>query len=385
MNCFDPKGEPAGALERGFYVEPPAATARQIADRLAIEPSSSHVIVGGVGTGKSTELHVLSSKVPEDTTAFFLDVPSEQKLSKLRAGVLLALTWVKISGTVEKRHLADDAKLLFDRAEASAEGFWGEAWEGDDNPGDLIRVPGILEGPDKSDNIDNVVSGLRMLLGSSAQRYVVLFDGLDRAKRTADLVRMIARDIRSLEGLGIGTVLVAPPDLQLDLNRQIAERFSGFHFHLAADFLTAAGAAFLSQVLRSRGDAGSGLLAATAIESIVSFSGGILRDLVALARDSAEFAYAQGADEIDEGHVAAAVDRLGRLLLLGLTPEMTKRLTHLRFSRLRQKEPFLEFTTAGQADIDLLVRRLVVQLPGAIPRFVLHPAIVPLLPGLGRL
>src|SRR5687767_1381658 len=110
MNRFDPKADPATALQREFYVPPPAATAKQIGVRLTIEPSSSHVIVGGVGTGKTTELIVLSTGGVEDATSFYLDVPSEHKLGKLRIGVLLALTWAKISGTINKEDLPDHAQ-----------------------------------------------------------------------------------------------------------------------------------------------------------------------------------------------------------------------------------------------------------------------------------
>lgn len=385
MNRFDPKSDPASALQQGFYVEPPAATAKQIGVRLAIDPSSSHVIVGGVGTGKTTELRVLSSRVLEDATTFYLDVPSEHKLSKLRIGVLLALTWAKLSSTIDKDYLADDAKEAFAAAERSVAGYWTEIWgEGDDGSGDYVKVPGILEGPEKDQDIDQIVEGLRVVLAASGRRYVMLFDGLDRTKRSDVLVQMIARDVGMLERLGIGTVLVAPPDLQLDLYHQIAERFSGFHFHLAADYLTSDGRQFLSKVLRSRSELEGGLLTKEAVEQIVIFSGGILRDLIALARDAAEFAYAEGADSVESTHVAAAADRLGRLLLLGISAEMTKRLVELRPGPFKAKTPFVQFTTAGQADIDLLVRRLIVQLPGATPRFVLHPAIVPLLGGLPK-
>lgn len=384
MNRFDPKGDPAGALQQGFYVEPPTATARQIGVRLAIDPSSSHVIVGGVGTGKTTELRVLNTKILEDATAFYLDVPSEHKLSKLRVGVLLALTWIRLSGTIEKDNLPDDAKEIFAAAERSVAGYWTELWDAQDDPGDYVKMPGILESPEKDKDINQIIDGLRVVLAASGLRCVMLFDGLDRAKRSEVLVKMIARDIKALEGLGIGTVLVAPPDLQLDLNHQIAERFSGFHFHLAADFLTPEGREFLSNVLRNRSDHERELLTNEAMDDIVRFSGGILRDLIALARDSAEFAYAEGADNVGPTHVAAAADRLGRLLLLGISTEMAKRLTELRPGPFKPKTPFVQFTMAGQADIDLLVRRLLVQLPGPIPRFVLHPAILPLLAGLPK-
>jgi hypothetical protein len=165
--------------------------------------------------------------------------------------------------------------------------------------------------------------------------------------------------------------------------RQFAERFATFHFHGAADVTSDVGLAFLNGVLRQR--ALEDILPEAGRLRIARWSGGILRDLIALARNSGEVAYSYGADRIAEEHVDVAADRFGRALLLGLSSDATKRLVGLSapWVPTSTAHPFVEFTVSGDVDIDLLVRRLVIEFPDVPPRFALHPTIRPLLRGLG--
>ena len=178
-------------------------------------------------------------------------------------------------------------------------------------------------------------------------------------------------------------MVVGPPELRGEVYRQFAERFATFHFHGAADVTSEAGIAFLSSVLRLR--ALEDILPEDARLRIVRWSGGILRDLIALARNSGEMAYSFGADRITAEHVDLAADRFGRALLLGLSHEATKRLVELsaKGRLLPKNTSFVEFTASSDIDIDLLVRRLVIEFPDLPPRFALHPTIRPLLRGLG--
>ncbi len=386
MSRFDPKVDPADTLAMGHYVEPPIGTAHRIANRFAIESASSHLLIGGVGTGKTTELHAIARALVKhgDTKAYFVDVPSEQNATKLRPGVLLALAWTRIGATLTREELPDDGKKTFDRANEAASGWWAEPWDldGDDRE-QFIRVPGILTRPEADPKVKFVVEGLKMAVETSKPSFVMLFDGLDRFKRTDELLQMVLVDVLKLHALGIGCVVVGPPDIQLDVHqRQFAEHFSGFHFHGAADFVGTHGRAFLVDVLLARQK--ESLLQTDALQALAFFSGGILRDLVALARDAAEIAYARGADLIVGEHVEAAADRLGRLLLLGLSSQTLERVTSLR-QHAKLSSPgvrAIDFTAGTPEDIDLLVRRLVVQVADIPPRYFLHPSIVPLITGL---
>lgn len=69
--------DPAGAIEQGLYVTPKQSVARRIVARLDLQPASTHLIVGGVGSGKTTQLLVardmLLAEQP-DTVAIYVDL-----------------------------------------------------------------------------------------------------------------------------------------------------------------------------------------------------------------------------------------------------------------------------------------------------------------------
>lgn len=94
MSRLEAAANPRLALERGFYVSRAGrGIAEQIAGRLELRPASKHLIVGGVGAGKSTQLLVAKDRLCAlgDTSAIYIDVSEWQDLKKLQPGVLLTL------------------------------------------------------------------------------------------------------------------------------------------------------------------------------------------------------------------------------------------------------------------------------------------------------
>jgi len=391
MRHVDPKVDPALALKSGFYVRSPHATSAQVAARLEIDPASTHLVIGAVGSGKTTELLAVAQilATSTDIIPLFVDVPSLQLVSKLAEGVLVGLAWTQIWNDTKENHptLAQKFKEDGDVATSAALGFYTEnPYEADwDEPKDrFFHAPGLISTPEENSNISTVQQALVRLLEESGLRYVLLFDGLDRTRKTDALVAMLLNDLFLLSKIGVGSVVVGPPELRGEVYRQFAERFATFHFHGAADVTTEAGIAFLDSVLRLR--ALEEVLPGNERLQISHWSGGVLRDLIALARNAGEVAYSYGADQITTEHVNAAADRFGRALLLGLSREAIKRLVELSNPgpQSSMEKPFIEFTVGGDVDIDLLVRRLVIEFPDLPPRFALHPTIRLLLRGLGQ-
>lgn len=76
----------------------------------------------------------------------------------------------------------------------------------------------------------------------------------------------------------------------------------------AVDVMSLEGRAFLEEVLRYRS---AGALGASVIERLVVASGGILRDLLLMARLAVEEAYVGGGDVVTESHVSDATHRMG--------------------------------------------------------------------------
>ncbi len=86
--------DPADSISQGFYIAPKDSVARRIAARLDLRPASSHLVVGGVGSGKTTQLlitrDILLAEHP-DAVAVYVDLSLHQDLDKLQPGSLLAL------------------------------------------------------------------------------------------------------------------------------------------------------------------------------------------------------------------------------------------------------------------------------------------------------
>ncbi len=115
MRRLDPTGDPAQAVAEGFYVPPPNAVSQRIATRIELEPASSHLLVGGIGSGKTTELIAIERKLAEveDLLPVRVDVPSRHRLDKLNPGVLIALAATEACAELEReKELAGAGRLI---------------------------------------------------------------------------------------------------------------------------------------------------------------------------------------------------------------------------------------------------------------------------------
>jgi hypothetical protein len=393
MRRLDPKADPSIALRDGSYVPSLHATSSHIATRLEIDPASNHLIVGAIGSGKTTELLIINDRLTASTdiVPLFIDVPSLQNLAKLREGVLVSLAWTQIWEHIAENQseLAQSHKREATVAHSAAAGYYvehpSEIEDEDEDEDDdrYIHVPGIITRPAKNTSLERITKTLIAVLAESKLRYVILFDGLDRTRRTDALSAMLLSDLSRLSNIGVGSVVIGPPELRGQAYNHFTEHFTTFHFHGATDISSATGTGFLDSVLQKRTD--ESILRDEERRRIMQWSGGITRDLIALARNAGEMAYALGAEHISREHVDVAADRFGRALLLGLSKDAVKRLAEIYGQLKFTPEPrqlFIEFTASSDTDVELLVRRLVIEFPDFPPRFALHPTIRPLLRGL---
>jgi hypothetical protein len=88
---LDPAGDPAHAMER-FYVDAPRSVSARIAAELALAPASSHLLVGGVGSGKTTELMATARHVAaiSDVATLYVDVTRQHDIDKMAPGAIIA-------------------------------------------------------------------------------------------------------------------------------------------------------------------------------------------------------------------------------------------------------------------------------------------------------
>jgi hypothetical protein len=129
------------------------------------------------------------------------------------------------------------------------------------------------------------------------------------------------------------------------------------------------GREFLFRVLRARVE--ESMLPDREALALVAASGGVLRDLISLAKAAGDEAYLSGSEAIEMGHVQAAADAFGRSLMIGLHKPEIDILKHLRSSG--------GFVWTTDDDLALLATRRVLEYPRRNPPFSVHPTIVPLL------
>ncbi|MGB0563048.1 MAG: hypothetical protein ACPGVO_14775 [Spirulinaceae cyanobacterium] len=99
---------PELAIEKGHYVEHPHhSLAQQLTEKLALRPTSSHLVIGGIGSGKTTELLIAKKKLAdfEDIRPCYIDISKHIDLSHIKPGVLAALIGLFL---VENFHIPSD-------------------------------------------------------------------------------------------------------------------------------------------------------------------------------------------------------------------------------------------------------------------------------------
>ncbi len=87
---LDPAGDPAKALVEGNYVDQRGTVSERLAGELALAPTSMQFVIGGVGSGKTTELLKTQERLNRlpDTVAFYVDVSKRHDVATLAPGVV---------------------------------------------------------------------------------------------------------------------------------------------------------------------------------------------------------------------------------------------------------------------------------------------------------
>jgi hypothetical protein len=206
-------------------------------------------------------------------------------------------------------------------------------------------------------------------LASRVHHLIFLFDSMDRVVDTTRFEQIVTDDLAVMRSLGIGVIIVGPTKLLYGPYRDIAARFDRMHPVTWPDPANIDEREFLLRVLSAR--APDGLLSAGGALRLVELSGGVLRDLIGIARNAGEEAYLSGEERITEAHANAAGESFGRGLLFGLDVDELAKL-----QKVRADENFI-WTT--DKDLALLTSGRILQYQGEPVRYAVHPTIRPLL------
>lgn len=365
--------------------QPPIHVA--FANTAELNRGSQMALVGGIGSGKTTELRLTYKLLKRHTDAIniFVDLAELTDLNELNPGAILIALGLQAYTRLQKAYKErDDIKLAHNRLQLLAKGNtnWVERDEldlPDEDPDDRpelipVHTPGLLKPrfPAVRRNVKDVrnlvIEVVTPLLESEAQ-ITIIVDGLDRLIRPERFREFAEQDLRALRDIQVSIIVAAPLLLWFDKSRFLQDYFDDVK-HIPTAISDPEKSDFLKQVLIRRG-AGD-LMGEREISEIARSSGGVLRDLITLARTSAETAYRDDRDRISAKHVRAAIRQLGKRYLLGLGKTQRKVL-----QRLIEND---EFSTDNPTAGELLINRQVLEyFSDERDFFAAHPALIAVL------
>ncbi|MEX2299620.1 MAG: hypothetical protein WD733_01715 [Bryobacterales bacterium] len=358
------------------------------AEAAELNRGTQMALVGGIGSGKTTEL-LLTHKVLRrhaDAVNIYVDLANYTDLSELNTGAILATAGMQIYARFKKsgNELPDQVQAAYRNLHDLA--FGKTRWipadhalyhDGPDEEPDEIPIdgPGLmkLRFPTLQREVKEVkdlLLGIASPLQKADAQITLLVDGLDRLIRPERFREFAEQDLQALRGTQISAIVVAPLLLWYDKSRFLQDYFDLVK-HVPAAATDPKESEFLKQILERRG--ALELMDRTEVTTIATCSGGVLRDLLTLSRSAAEYAYRDDQDRIDRRHVRAAIKQLGNRYAVGLGST-----DKVFLDRLRKKQEFpIEHPVARR----LLVNRQVLDYCShGREYFAVHPSLAKVLP-----
>lgn len=311
-------------FERGLYAAPPAALAWDVVDRVQAERGAQLLVLGGIGTGKTTQLVATARALGSEdgTVPVYVETSRYVRLSKPRAGVLVALA------ALARWRLLRDAGVLLPASErlTLARLHAGLRPSTETEPG--LLDPQVVKNDGAAFDLPSAsVPDLVRYFGDlgrfdraiTSRPIVLLLDDLDRVETVATLNEFIREDLPALRSLGVGVVIAGSVAWRFQLERDLVVSPDVLQWRRVPDPDASAERAFLVEVIRRR--VPGSLLDDAAAELIVRGSGGVMRDLVQVAKAALFNARRARHSHVEAADVRDAVGALAERRLLFLSPE----------------------------------------------------------------
>lgn len=375
MAQLEGAGSPEAAIEAGFYVPRPTSSERMVR-RIELEPRAIRVLTGPVGSGKSTELLMIARGLAEvgDLWPLVVDVSRVHDLESLQEGSLVAAAAVWML----EQHGQDGAVLrqLRKRVHGTTLGSLSRALRLSYGS-EVVReedasesLSDLLQPPSAGRDLASQVSGelYEAVREITPRTPVLLFDSLDRLHDAAHFRTVLVKDAVALTQHGFGVVLTAPVDtvwLHAHDLRSTARSWDTLPYEDPAKNPEAF--EFLLEILRRR--VIDGMIPNEVIDRLVRMSGGVLRDVIELARTAVEEAYLGGRDAVGDEDVSASIARFARGLSLGLDDAA--------LAMLRSVHETGRLERFDDAALRLLKNRQIIEHYAADSYFEVHPVLQP--------
>ncbi|NJN92213.1 MAG: hypothetical protein HC878_18845 [Leptolyngbyaceae cyanobacterium SL_5_14] len=240
MAAFEGAVSPQRAIDDRYYIpEPRKSVSELISRRIGLRPSSTHLLLGGIGSGKTTQLLVTRDRINkevEDVYAHYVDVSLYTDISEISIGVLIAVVGIVLSNLMKdsdsefiKKNIALIEKLAYGYSEQKViDPLSGlSAVTKSFEPRVVLeRYKGILTTKSNAQKKE-LVEAVNQLNKAVISKYgciVLLLDGLDRLDNTSSFSQVVTNDLQNLSSIGVGIVLVGPLRALYDEYRDTLEQ-----------------------------------------------------------------------------------------------------------------------------------------------------------------
>src|ERR1035437_317083 len=387
--------------QRNLMVVPPTSDPRDpkqppiyevLAVAAELNRGTQMALVGGIGSGKTTELLLTMDRLRrhDDAVNVFLDAAEFTDFAETNPGAMLAAIGLRLFARIGKRFGEPSEQVQSASAKLRKLALGTIEWHDVPEPPDYevgdygddvvaVHVAGLMK--PRFPELKERVAEVKDLLGTVLLPFLehdsqvtVIVDGLDRLIQPTRFREFAEQDLRAVRGMQVTMIVAAPLLLWYDNSRFLQDYFDVVR-HIPAAAVDPKESGFLKAILKRRG--ADELMSATCISDICRSSGGVLRDLLELAQSAAQYAYRDAENRIGKQHVRAAIRQLGNRYLAGIGTTRIRLIRRL----LRDKQ----FSPNNADSKDLLVGRQVLEYSnGGRDYFLVHPALVEVLPGQAR-
>ncbi len=387
MSAFEGTSNPQRAVERGFYVNLPNNPIEEITGRVALRPSSVHLLFGGIGSGKTTQLLLTQQALNEleDIKAIYVDVSLVTDISDLQSGALIAIAGIELIKMLNESNFRyselDDVKRIFEKVlhghNETITKYIPAFTQGAFTPIGSVQNTVSHQGFTTTQKRESRVSILqafdkinRSIKEKITEKIIFLFDSLDRLKEPKIFVNSALDDVIEIRKYEIGSILVGSIVTPYIERISIAEVTGKFDFLPYLDVLENTEVQhFFTNVFKARDP--QSFIAPDARELLIYNSGGVLRDLMSLCQTAIEEAYMDGSELITAQHAHQAILAIERSKIIGLTDSNIEILCEVMTEN--------SFSPRTSEDFELLLTGHILEYRYPRRRFVVHPILVPIL------
>jgi hypothetical protein len=341
-----------------FYVERPnECSIVGLQDELQLDPSNDDktLFTGTRGSGKTTELHRLEESLRNDHLVVFMDVEELLNLGDIQYTDLLVLLGLEVFKAARQAGFRADEGML------SQLRFWYEEHILEKEKGALSAEVGVelnmavakISGQVKSDaprrqtiraatqaHLSDLLGRLNNLLyelrKKVRRRILVIVDGLDKVYDLNQVRDLFLQGANALLEPACRIIYTVPFALSYTNDfQQVRLTFTRFYVlpnvktHEAEGQIYAPGVNMLREVLHRRVD--PALLTQEAVERLIEGSGGLMKELISLARSSVVVARRLRGDKgpIQAEDVGYAIQQVQNAFRAALTEEHYRELARI--------------------------------------------------------